>query len=193
MKIEDLIDRTEIFLPQYKSHLKDLLKSFPENAEKWFYSSNSPENLYQGDLVENLPVVSLNENAKPVGGYSTVMLLSNTCDMFKSETRYIIVAQVRSFDAYSQKKPGYIEQDAWRSHLLSIQKNQITRFLYMPNYSKLPPSLVDFERICTISKKFILQSSQQNRIASLSQRGYYLFALKLSYHLVRSEAHDVNR
>jgi hypothetical protein len=194
MKLDDLADRSEVFLPQYKSRLKELIGSFPKNAEKWFYAATLPNDLYHGDLVGDLPILLLNEHGKPIGGHSTVMLLSNTCDTHKSETRYLTVAQVRRFDDYVCKgRPGSMNSSDWNNHLRDIQNNILTRFFYIPAKSSLPASIVDFERVCGISQRYVFGISPSKRLASLSREGYYLFALKLGCHFLHAEPADVHR
>ncbi|GAF85940.1 unnamed protein product [marine sediment metagenome] len=194
--MEELIDKSDLILPQYKQKLKECLRSFPEHFEKWFYSPSLPEDLYQGDIFLDVPVTLIDEDGGPIGGQAHVMLVSNSCDMQPSGSDCITVATIIDFQNFSREKPDSFSKDRWEDYLRSLTNNHITQYLYIPSGKTLRESIVRFDQLISINKEFILKKyneTRELRLLSLSQYGYYYFILKLTYHFSRREPGDVKR
>ncbi len=120
------------------------------------------------------------------------MLLSNTCDMDINNKRLypcrIMYAPILNLDKYikSLKDKG-ISETRIISHVTDIKRQLISQIMYLPTKSIFDhDSIVMFDRGMSIalSPKNIAEMLS-SRMFTLSNYGFYLFLLKISYHFTR--------
>lgn len=193
MKIEDF----KIYLPKFLSAVSDKelfegLREFPYNLDSRIYTDylSDSEIIYQGDALQDMLVVNLPDaTIKPV----TSMILSNTCDIdlqnernFPSQIVYAPIVNLNKYKdtLYKKSEKSHEQID---SHILSIQKQEITQIFYLPKLNgRLEESMVFFDRVCNFPNKLIdRESIKEKRVFTLSDYGAYLFILKLSIHFTR--------
>lgn len=193
----DLGDDIKLYLPQYLSEdnlvaLKQQLKAFGEGHDTGEYFTtrlNHEPYLFQGDGVKSvmfdLPNTDKREDIP-------VLLLSNTCDMDLDNKRLntckIMYAPMFDLDKYiAILKKNNISNDRIQNHIKEIKNQAISQILYLPTNIILGhDSIVMFDRTISIplnpeNKTKMIDS----RSFSLSNYGFYLLLLKLSYHFTR--------
>lgn len=197
MTLEDAIHQANIILPEHKEAFIKQLKKFPYGIEKWLYHDSLvvPYSLHQGDILLNLPTCFIDEDGDIVEGRDFVALISNTCDMQPGRRDFVIISPIVSFDEYKEHLIVHTKKDV-ENVLMDIQKNRIFSFFYLPLKGTLPESFIDFSRMVSISSTYvnnIKNSLPEKCLLSLSPYGFYLFLIKLTFHLARMETPTVNR
>ena len=189
-------DDIKLYLPQYLSEdgmkaLKRDLRHFSEGHDSGEYFTNRLKNepyLLQGDLTKslycNLP--------DPRLGQVPVILLSNTCDMDLDNIRLnpcrIMFAPIINLNKYrlllenNNVKPSIID-----SHIADIKNQVVSQIFYLPTEILWGyDSIVMFDRIISLPlTKDNINQLIADRSATLSNYGFYLLLLKLSYHFTR--------
>ncbi|WP_314663205.1 hypothetical protein [Prevotella aurantiaca] len=197
MELEENIKR---YLPQYLSEdkltsLKKELKNFGNGYDSGKYFTNilnSAPNLFQGDCVKaqvwNLPDIK--------SSVEYVILLSNTCDMDISNLRLnqcrVMYAPIFNLEKYRQKLiEKKFEKNKIDNHIKDIKNQLVSQILYLPTKLILGyDSFVLFDRTISIPlTSEIVANCTETRKVSLSNYGFYLFLLKLSYHFTRIQEH----
>ena len=197
MKFSDF----EKFLPTYLSkeaneNLFNELNNFPKNIDGRLYTNylNNNKCIYQGDGVFNLQAVNLPDSTiKEVPG----MILSNTCDLDKSNERLLdtrlVFATIFQLDKYKELllklcvKTGKKTEKSINEHIKLIKKQYISHIFYLPKGANLQQdSIVLFDRVNNLPNSILKnQEISKQKIFTLSDYGFYLFLYKLSIHFTR--------
>lgn len=193
----DLEKDLRLYLPQYLSEdnlveLRKQLKAFGEGHDTGeYFTSRLKEEpfLFQGDGVKsimcNLPDPTLKEDVP-------VLLLSNTCDMDINNKRLnqcrIMYSPILNLDKYIAvlERKG-LSTNQISNHLKEIKNQAISQILYLPTAILWGhDSIVMFDRTISIPlSKESIEKMIYTRSFSLSNYGFYLLLLKLSYHFTR--------
>lgn len=190
------LDDIELYLPRYLSEdnmtaLRNELIKFGNDKDSGAYFTTRLKDqplLYQGDGVF-APVCNLPD---PKVQNAPVILLSNTCDMDINNQRLnpcrIMYTPILNLDKYikSLKDKG-ISETRIISHVTDIKRQLISQIMYLPTKSIFDhDSIVMFDRGMSIalSPKNIAEMLS-SRMFTLSNYGFYLFLLKISYHFTR--------
>lgn len=184
-------DDIAAFLPEYIRPFANLLKDFPENYEKWVHSTVLPDNLFQGDVLQNAIIVNVDEAGNVERAEIPAMVISCTCDCQPGRDDTLLVAAVYDFDDY--RSNHQLAGDDLENHLRSLQRNEIANLFYLPAGQKLGASIVDFQMISPLAVSYLYPDRFKNRLTSLSQVGHYFFLMKLSHHMTRPEPNDAKR
>lgn len=169
-----------------------------------FYATNAPAYLLQGDLIPSMRLPVWQPAAGTYGkGYTNALLIANTCDVdvagnarnIPKEVGFIPLVPLANFlsrltDTFEAQglSPATIS-----AKLQNIEKELrgqlLTNVFYLPaSPSGQPEQVALLDRPFWFPADELLQVGAAlltHRLASLSQWGYYLFILKLSYHLCR--------
>lgn len=173
------------YLPQYlsddaKNALKNSLDGFPDNLEKMImpediFNEHKPK-LLQSDIVECENIYD-GRNAK-------VMIISNSCDNSSENERnfpicvsFVVILSLEKMKR-TFKENGKDEQSI-NSQIDAIKKQRVTNMFYLPDDTV---ALLDRTMHLDYSK---FSEAMINKIASLSNYGFYAFLFKLSYHFTR--------
>lgn len=186
----------ELYLPRYLSEdnmtaLKNELIQFGNDKDSGAYFTTRLKDqpyLYQGDGVI-APVCNLPD---PKVQNAPVILLSNTCDMDINNKRLnpcrIMYAPILNLDKYIKAlKNNGISEERIKNHVTDIKRQLISQILYLPTKAIFDhDSIVMFDRGMSIalSSKNITEMLA-SRMFTLSNYGFYLFLLKISYHFTR--------
>lgn len=192
----DLGDNIRLYLPQYLSEdrltaLKSQLKSFGEGHDTGEYFTEKLKSepfLLQGDgvsaLVCNLPDTRLKK--------APVLLLSNTCDMDVHNVRLnpsrLMYAPILNLDKYvASLAKREFPKEKIDNHVAAIKAQVVSQILYLPTAILWGnDSIVLFDRIISMPlTKENIEECIKSRSFSLSNYGFYLLLLKLSYHFTR--------
>ncbi|ABG57529.1 hypothetical protein [Cytophaga hutchinsonii] len=180
---------------QGKNRLVNALKQFTgENSDKIytdFYTASPHEYFLQGDLVREIRFPDWNDKtAEFEKVYYDVILLSNTCDMDDNNTRDIpkkvMVAKVIKLSAFIECIDTAIVKEV--DQLIKAVKSQhYTNLFYLPGEDgeEYIAYLDDVSTIYVEELAEMKNELSENRVSILGQFGYYLFILKLSFHLHR--------
>lgn len=200
-------DKFELILPSYlvdpdKSRLRDALKQFiteekgSEINYSNFYRNYNNGYFMQSDLVKEIRFAQWDdETAGYKKGYTDAIIISNTCDIsFENKhelnAKQCLFAPLHDFNIYLDdlKKAGYSNEKI-ESFSKSVKSQQRTNIFYLPEHFKdgkeyivLLDNLFWFP---TQELNSYIDDIDTNRVTSLTHFGFYLFILKLSYHLCR--------
>jgi hypothetical protein len=181
------IPQSEIqkYLPQYlssgaKEALKNSLDDFPNNLEKMIMPENIfneyKSKLLQSDIIECKNIYD-GHNAK-------VMIISNSCDnSSENERNFPICVSFVAILSLEKMKEAFEksgkDKQAIDNKIDAIKKQQVTNMFYLPNDMV---ALLDRTMHLDYNK---FSEAMINKIASLSNYGFYVFLFKLSYHFTR--------
>lgn len=185
----------EKYLPQYLSRvdtesLFEELSSFPKNIDQRIYSSGSSlePTIYQGDGLREAPYLKA-----PDIEYrdTSVLVLSNTCDIDKNNERFlpsrIVYSPIVKLSNYEKLVASIKDQEYLASHIDTIRKQRISNIFYLPQGAGLPQeSIVFLDMVCSYpTNKLDYNDLIEHRLFTLSNYGFYLFLFKLSIHFTR--------
>lgn len=200
-------DYFEKILPAYlvesdKGRLKEALRQFTieergkEVDYSNFYRSYDHAYFMQSDLIKEIRVSQWNEeSAEFTKGYTDAIIISNTCDIsFDNKhdvnTKQCLFAPLIDFNEYLSdlEAAGYSKEKI--SSFSQIVKAQLrTNIFYLPIYYKENKEyIVLLDNVFwfpTAELNSYIDKIDDNRTTSLTHFGFYLFILKLSYHLCR--------
>ncbi len=198
MPIDRIVDSATHVPEGRKDTLRAVLKA-PEDLEYRMYGdvsvNGAPSSLVQGDIFDGVEV-RLTPQAEPT--QSMVMVLSNTCDLHPKEGQYkspcATVAPVQDMaayrDAYRAENGGSLA--GWDEHHAAIRNGLTTNLLWLPEHKDFNESVIVFNYATPIVTKQ-LGAGGTERLASLSDIGYYYTLMKLALHFVRVESEEVGR
>jgi hypothetical protein len=198
-------DNFELILPSYlvnsdKSRLKEALKQFtPENRGGQinysnFYRTYQHAYFMQSDLVKEIRIsIWDNRDLSFKKGYTDAIIISNTCDISFENKRELskkqcLFAPLIDFNNYLSDltEAGHTKEKI--EEFSKVVKSQMkTNIFYLPIFQK-KEYIVLLDNVFwfpTEELNSYIDKIQENRITSLSHFGFYLFILKLSYHLCR--------
>ncbi len=195
----ELIQDISLYLPQYlssseKDSMREELRNFPTDGTKstiYTCALKCADYLLQADGIADLPYCNF-PNTK-IGKVSGI-LFSNTCDMSVENKRLnncrIMYAPILSLDKYKAGLLGKFEKERVEAHINDIKSQSVSQVMYLPQ-DKTGVGLgfdgiVFFDRAISIPlSNQITEEFIKNRIFTLSNFGFYLFLLKISYHFTR--------
>lgn len=153
------------------------------------------EERLQGDLVNRLPCVHLNEKGEAEIAILMVAVINNTCDLQPKRSRFVNVAPVFAFPQYRDyviKSRG--EKNA-EGLLANIKNNKISKIFFVSECPGCPEGVVILlDRISSIGFALYEQAlADKRRVASFTQNGFFVFLLKITKYLARAESPAVAR
>lgn len=189
MTLEEAISKSTIILPEHREQLSKCLKTFPAGLEKWLYRESVVDHasLYQGDILLDIPTCFIDEDGDPVKGTSAIAMISNTCDMQDGREESILASPIVAIEDLVQASP---ETDKVEGLIRAIKSNRIFSYFYLPRRSAFPESYIDFSKTLSLNSTYMntVKRKQPEVCAlSLSQTGFYLLLIKLTYFLARME------
>ena len=194
-------------LPPYlldtgKGRIKDGLSQFidPKEREKPkvydnFYLQAHTNYFMQGDLFNSISVSEWDAGEEDFfTGYTTAMLVSNTCDVSSDNEQIInkdaLFAPVFKLNEFFADLRAEGKNEAHIQSILSALKNQtLSHLMYLP-----PDSITHTEYVVRFDKIQCFPSSvinkmvkriEDERFLSLSDWAFYLLIFKISYHFCR--------
>ncbi len=195
----------EKLLPSYlasaeKERLKKELIQFSYDSEgkeiryNDFYLSSNPNNFFQSDLVREIRFpIWKDDDRVYIKKYTDAIILSNSCDISSSNKRNsnkkeTIFAPLIDLSEYQidLKKEGYNNSQI-DTNIKNIRKQLVSNIFYLPSIDG-KEYVAFLDRIFAFPTLELIEYEKNindNRVASLSNFGYYLFILKISYHLCR--------
>jgi hypothetical protein len=185
-------DDLKPFLPNHIQKFSEQLKQFPKHYEKWVHASSLTEQIYQGDVMAQAPLVAINEKGDADRLDLPGMVISCTCDVQPDRGDIALVAPVLDLEDY--RNNSELEGQALEDHIKALTENKISDFFFLPpGLGLTAPSFVDFGSITSVSVEYLHSDDRKNRLTSLSLLGHYFFVVKLAYHFTRPEGADSMR
>ena len=153
------------------------------------------EERLQGDLIREFTWVYVDDSGSPKITNFTVTVINNTCDLQPNRSKLVNVAAVYDFQKYQANIIKVKGEKSAADYLASLKQNKISELVYIQECPGYPEGIViDLNRISSSSSKIYEQAlSEKRRIASFTQKGFYVFLLKMTNFLARAEANDVTR
>jgi hypothetical protein len=176
------------------SSLLASLKKVPDFT--WVLTSPHPTDpRLQGDILSDFPVAIVGDDGKPLCHRFVVLVLNNSCDLEPNRAKYVTVAPVLDFGAFSKHIIGKRGEKNAQSYLRDVRENRVHEILWLPSISHFKEgSVVFLERVGAVSAKIYEDAVNEKRhIASFSQNGFYFLLIKLTNHIARMESDEVGR
>lgn len=181
----EFIDFTKSLFPSIDPYIadevKESLKQFEENGSRYKCFTNcSFSFLSQGDILDKLKFIKVNEEGHIIEKELKALLLSNTCDAENDD--------VLLFAPLIPLTNLKVNHD-------TLKKNRIYKLLYFPGH-RYNNYVVDLSLVSSFSKVLVnklLEKEIIQKEASLSDFGYYLFLTKLTVHFMRPEDTKVQK
>lgn len=192
-------------LPNYltdsdKRRLQTALQQFQDGTKRIiytdFYTQTTEPDFLQADLVYDIRLAYWNKEEKMYEKrYATSIIVSNSCDISATNsrptnTKQCILAPLVEMEIYLEEmRLGGMPEGKINNHRTEIMQQSISNLFYLPENTN---NNTDY--IAQLDKLFwfpveelhkIAENITEERIAQLSLYGFYLFMLKLSYHLCR--------
>lgn len=145
--------------------------------------------LLQGDVFDGVPCVQRHSQALSIAPRRVIMV-SNSCDSDAGNPRPIpldiIVAPVLRLSRYqAMLVANGVEQPRIEDIVRSIKRQEKTNLVYLPAGASLAEEMVVLlDQIQSLPSTEFLAADTQ-RLAVLTQRGFWLFLVKLSMHFLR--------
>jgi hypothetical protein len=199
-------DHFKLLLPSYltepnKYRLRDALKQFlPEYRENQidytdFYKKYENKYFMQSDLMAEIRLRVWDINTQSYNkNYIDAIIVSNTCDVSFENKRDVnpkqcLLAPIINLHEYVDDlgKCGYGAEKI-KAFEENVKSQLLANIFYLPPHLDMPASIALLDRIFWFPAKELnayIDTIDQDRMLSLSQFGFYLFILKLSYHLCR--------
>lgn len=170
--------------------LFECLKDFPANINKIIYTDTLPsDEIFQGDAFDSFPTITFPDQIIRNG---PVMVLSNTCDISKANTRqlpvFMVYCWIRPLRAIEEHLlNGGITKERVEAIVGSIRSQMNTSIFFLPQGGRLTQECAAFfDLVASYDRNCIPDEAiNDQRLFSLSQYGAYLFAFKLGVHLTR--------
>jgi hypothetical protein len=199
-------DKFDQLLPSYlvdpdKSRLRDALKQFfPEEKGnpidyKDFYRDYQNAYFLQSDLVKEIRFAQWDEETTSFQkGYTDAIIISNTCDISFENKRELNVKQclfapLIDFKLYLEDLREKYNEEKIQAFAQSIRTQLRTNIFYLPlHFKEQKEYIVLLDNVFwfpTSELNSYVEKIEETRITSLTHFGFYLFILKLSYHLCR--------
>ena len=195
----DLIQDVSLYLPQYlssseKDSMKEELRNFPADGTKstiYTCALKRADYLLQADGIDNLSYCNFPDTKI---GKVPGLLFSNTCDMSFENKRLndcrIMYAPILKLDKYRDGLLCNYEKERVETHINDIKSQFVSQIMYLPKditgVGLGFDGIVFFDRVISIPlSNQTTEELVQNRIFTLSNFGFYLFLLKISYHFTR--------
>lgn len=195
--LEDLLPLPSYLTAERKDRLKKSLMQFTgqDIAHKNytdFYSSHIHKIFLQGDLIREFRFSSFNFNTGLYEKiYMDAIIISNTCDFDPNNSsslrRNVLIAPIIPLEEYIKELQGEGVEDI-KNKVAQIKKQLYSNLLYLPVTNDRVEYIAILDIIQEITKdelNNLLTKIPDSRIETLDYFGYYLFVLKLSYHLCR--------
>ena len=177
--LKELIDFVDASFPSIPYGEKEMAKEAIEQFEKtgktvnYLYGSLLPE-LSQGDILSDIPFVFYDTDGTLKKFKKMAMVVNTSCHI--ENKNCLTLVPVVSLEEMEINVP-------------SVKTNKVYEIMYIPD-TKLSEYCIDFSMPVTYDTNLIkkqIQKGNINRIASLSQIGYYLLLIKLNIYLMRRE------
>ena len=199
-------ENLDLLLPSYlvdpeKSRLRNSLLRFVTKDKgeinySDFYRDFDYSYFLQSDLVREIRFADWDDNSATYDKvYTHAIIISNTCDIsFENKrglnTKQCLLAPILDFDDYKANliSKGYTEEKV-KEFSKNVREQLSSNIFYLPsNHKDKKEYIVLLDNIFwfpTAELNSYLDEINQTKITSLSHFGFYLFILKLSYHLSR--------
>jgi hypothetical protein len=169
-------------------------------AHFYLRSGQLPDYLLQADIVDSIrqPVWITDKRDPAYASYSKeyirALLISNTCDVDVSdksrdvpkEVAFVPVVPIRDYVASLMGDPRV--SNKVETIILDVKNQKYSNLFYLPSTRGFE------EHVALLDQPFWFPADElrtifagvlESRVVSLSQWAYYLFIMKLSYHLCR--------
>lgn len=184
---DQLKDQIPYYLTRaQKDGLVKALSDFPEKMN--YYTGWHKSELLQGDGWSSLTIINFhNCEKKNIKG----IIISNSCDVSQENQRdatpKLIFSPIIKLESYVNKlKESGLSEEKIKDKVRAIKEQKITSIFYLPQQSALDEDYIAIlDDIHSIPAPIFWQSSEKQKIFTLSQVGFYLFIMKLSIHFCR--------
>src|SRR6267378_1484331 len=113
------------YLPEHIKPYAAQLKQFPEGYEKWVYAASLPAKTYQGDVLEELSLASIDDDGALSHAEIPGMVVSSTCDTQPDQAHFVLVAPVLDLEDY--RKEINLKDEALENHVRDLKQNRISQ------------------------------------------------------------------
>ena len=147
-----------------------------------------PDEVLQADIIDNIPVFNLPD---PSMQKSKVLVISNSCDNDASNLRLFpmsitYVPILKFAKVIDTLESANIPPERVKSFVQDVQNQTLTNIIFLPKGTIFDEDLIAFlDKALSINQSKFLELAKNNKIATMSNYGFYIFLLKLSIHFTR--------
>jgi len=188
--------------PEEKNRLQSALKQFKDSQGNLDYSNFyflKPKNYFmQSDIVQEIRYPFWNGKEDILNfekKYCTSIILTNTCDISMDNDRIFnkkqcLFAPIINLETFvNGLKESDYEEKKLITFIDNIKRQNISNLFFLPaNHKDGLENIVLLDKVFwfpTAELNEYLPSINEERLLALNHFGFYLFMLKLSYHMCR--------
>jgi hypothetical protein len=179
-----------------EKHVHALLSQLKLPHFGWIIAdpSNREERL-QGDVFKDMPIGLIGPDGNCKKTTVTAMVVNNACDLQEERSDFVTVVPLQSFSSFSNFQDPAFDTEQRKSFLNSVVNNRVTEIIYLPACPQLSEaSVILLDRMSTLSIEVYEDALDRgNRVASLTQNGFYLLLMRIGNFLLRPESSDISR
>jgi hypothetical protein len=177
--LSEFFEYVDALFPSVPNDVRDkareCIRQFEEKGSKADYLLQYPlDELSQGDIISEIPFFYMSDDGEQRVFRTRGMVISTSCDIDNHDK----ISLVPLFHMDSVPKDKEV-----------IRKNKALPYMYLPD-KKIEEYYINFKYICSYGKDLLISAiatKTVERVASLSQIGYYFFICKFSAFLFRRE------
>lgn len=181
------IEQLPIYLSDTEKYklFQDINKNYP-NID--YYALTDATEFWQGDGWSKFDIYDFNDaKLKIISG----LILSNTCDIYPENKRIIpnfinfcLVMNIKSYEDFLKSKN--IDAGSIKDHIDAIKRQAVSTRFYLPPQQRIDYGYVALlDHVYTLPLNKFLENTSKKLHLRLSQAGFYIFLIKLSWHFCR--------
>ncbi|GEM_PF-1440530 len=194
MDLEEAARQSGVIPPERIASLIAALRKVPDVS--WLLTQPHPTiDRLQADLLKDFPVALVAPDGSPKCSKFVVLIVNNTCDLQPGRSNFVTVAPIMDFKAFAAAEVSKRGEEGARSYLRDVRSDRVLEMLWLPPFHHFEDGgLVLLDRLGTAASEVYARSlSDNSRVASFSQNGFYYFLMKMTTHLARAESSEVLR
>lgn len=185
-------EELQVFLSEnlLKENLEAVVQELHEmQAGRGMIAANHDDVLLQGDVYDGVPCVTRGaEGAQVVP--RRVLLVSNSCDASPENPRAVpldlTVAPLLRLSNYERMlRDGGVSQAALEDAVRSIRRQEKSNLIFIPKGAGVEEDMVALLDKVQSMPHADFESNNPQRLAVLTQRGFWVLLVKLSMHFLR--------
>ena len=186
-------EELRVFLSEtlHKDNLEPVIREIEAMQHgRGMVAPSHEEEMLQGDVYGSVPCVTRQGGQLAISP-RRVMLISNSCDASPGNKRHmpleLTVAPVLKLSRYAQLLEDHgVKSDTVSDVLRAIKHQEKTNLVYLPAGAGLEEEMVVLlEKAQSLTYDDFATDGAPQRLAVLTQRGFWILLVKLSMHYLR--------
>jgi hypothetical protein len=169
-----------------------ILKS-PGNFDWYLAEPHPQEDRLQGDIHVEFPTAFVGPDGLPRFRKFPIIIINNTCDLQPERSQFVSVAPILDFEFYKDQLISRKSAPSAENTIRDLKANRIFDMLWIPPVKGFTSGAVALLSNITSASSMVLERSiaSGQRIASLSEKGFYTFLIQITRFLARPESSEI--